>query len=54
MDILSKMRPYALGASVTILLDRVIDVEMLDTTAVVVILASIVIGGLRFGRRLYA
>lgn len=54
MDLLYKIRPYALGASVTVLLDRVIDVEMLDTTAVAVILAYIVIGGVYLGRRIYS
>lgn len=55
MNLLYKIRPYALGAAVTVLLDRLIDVEMLDTTALAVIVAYVVIeGGVYLGRRIYS
>jgi hypothetical protein len=53
MEHLRKMRPYALGASVTILADRIIDVGSLEYAAWAVIVC-LAIGGAYLGRRLYA
>lgn len=54
MDSLRKIQPYALGASATVLADRIIDVGTLDWAAWTVIVVSLVIGGMSLGRRLYA
>lgn len=54
MEHLFKIRPYAVGASVTVLADRIIDVGMLEWLALPVIITCLAIGGMHIGRRLYA
>jgi hypothetical protein len=51
MNNLRMIEPYALGASFTVLADRIIDVGIFDWTALLVIV--LVMGG-ALGRRLYA
>jgi hypothetical protein len=46
-------RSFALGAAMTVLADRIIDVQLLTWPALAIALVCVVIGGVEYGRRLY-
>ncbi len=50
---MAELRAGALGVSVTILMDRVFDVQLLTWPALIVGIICLVSGGLKYGRRLH-
>jgi hypothetical protein len=51
---MSELRPFVLGVSLTVLADRIVDVEMFTWPALAIAVVCLIMGGVKYGRRLHS